>query len=347
MSIFIRILFELIKIMDLKQLIELKDSIFELNTQLSEEEFISSISNHSTGEGKVSCPHCGSQYIVKYGLNALKNQRYKCKDCGKHFCNRTNTPMSYSKKPLEYWYQYFKLMCSTNTIRHCSSELKINIATAFQWRHKILNSLMPMLPSKLKGIVEIDEIFFIESFKGNHSKNWKFEMNRPAIKRKLSLSQRMDINKVSVLCCRDRQESMFTKVADTCKTRFPNMLSLLSDKVTAKSTLCTNNNMCYIPLAKKLDCKLYKMRDWREVKEGQYHIHNASSLGRYIKTNIHFKFRGVATKYLNFYLSWLQWLEGTKNKKIYVKLLEIISICLFSNHKLRVYEFVNLCPLPQ
>jgi hypothetical protein len=254
--------------------------------------------------------------------------------------------MSYSKKPLEYWFEYFKLMCKTNTIRHCSSELKMNIATAFQWRHKILNSVMPMLPSKLKGIIEIDEVFFTESFKGNHSRDWNFKMNRQPIRRKLSLGQYMDINKVSVLCCRDRQESIFARVADTCKIRFSNMLLLLRDKITTGSTLCTNNNLGYIALAKKLNCRLYKLRDCREVKEGQYHIQNASILGQYLKATINFKFRGVATKYLNFYLSWLQWLETAKNKKGYAKLLEIISMCLFSNRKLRVYQFKSICPLP-
>jgi transposase-like protein len=345
MSMFIKILFELIKIMDHGQLLEIKDNIFEFKTQMSEEEFLATIYSDSDGKKKRLCPHCKRSRIVKYGLNALKNQRYKCKDCNKYFCNRTNTPMSYSKKSMEQWFEYFKQMCKIATIRECAAELKINIATAFQWRHKILNSVMPMLPNKLKGIIEIEEVSFSENFKGNHSEDWSFQMNRPPIKRKLNLSQYMDIGKVSVLCCRDRQESIFTKVADRGKTRFSRMLSLLSDKIPAGATLCTNNNMGYIALAKKLNCRLYKMRDCREIKEGHYHIQNANAFGRHIKSVINYKFRGVATKYLNFYLSWLQWLETTKKKKGCTKILGIVSMSLFSNRKLRIYEFKTLSPL--
>ena len=341
MSKFIKILFELIKIMNFSQLLELKNLIFHSN-EISELEFTLSIEAHSHRDTKQHCPYCKGANVVKYGLNALKNQRYKCNDCVKYFCNRTNTPMSYSKKSMESWFNYFKLMCETTTIRECASQLNINIATAFQWRHKILNSIMPMLPNKLEGIVEIEEIFFVESFKGNHSKKICFEMNRPPIKRKLTLSQHLNSKKVAVLCCKDRQTNMFTKVSDRCKTRASRILSLLGNKISEGSTLCTNNNLGYIALAKKLNSTLYKMRNSKEIREGKYHIHNASDFANRIKLTIDKKFKGVATKYLNFYLAWLQWLESMVNNKEIVKLMDIISMSLFSNVRLRTYEFRTL-----
>lgn len=325
--------------MDFSELLELKDFIFSLKKDLSEEKFIDAIYFQCNLDSKGSCPHCKSKSIVKYGLNALKNQRYKCKECGKYFCNRTNTPMSYSKKSMQSWFEYFKLMCETNTIRTCAKEVKLNVATSFQWRHKILNSVMPMLPSKLKGVVEISELFFAESFKGKHGKDLSISINRAPRKRGLTLGQYLNCKKVSVLCCKDRDSGMFNRVADMCKTRFPQMLSLLEDKITKGSVLCTNNNLGYVSLANKLNCKLFKMRDQKEVKDEQYHIQNASAMANYIENSINYRFRGVATKYLNFYLSWLQWLEAVKNKDGYAKLLNIISICLFSNSKLRVFEF--------
>lgn len=342
MSMYIKVLFELIKILDIDQLLMLKSCIFSFGAQLTDDEFKAIIYNHCNKEGKNQCPHCNSIDIVKYGLNALKNQRYKCKDCGKYFCNRTNTPMSYSKKTMNHWFEYFRLMCSTKSIRYCAEELKINIATAFQWRHKILNSVMPKLPSKLNGIIEIDEIFFAESFKGNHTKDKNFQIQRPPIMRKMTLSQWMDTNKVSVLCCKDRTKSMYSRVADRSRTRTARMITILGNKLPKGSILCTNNNLGYVGLAKQLNCQLYKMRDFREVKDGQYHIQNANAFGMYIKRTINFQFRGVATKYLNFYLSWLQWIEAVKHKTASEKIIDIIAMSLFSNSKLRNHEFKEI-----
>lgn len=45
------------------------------------------------------CPHCKSSNIIKHGKFKYR-QRYKCKDCGRTFCDTTLTPFSYSKKKL-------------------------------------------------------------------------------------------------------------------------------------------------------------------------------------------------------------------------------------------------------
>ena len=45
-----------------------------------------------------SCPHCGHEYIIKYGKDKNGNQRYLCKHCHKTFSPMTGTLFSYSKK---------------------------------------------------------------------------------------------------------------------------------------------------------------------------------------------------------------------------------------------------------
>ena len=44
---------------------------------------------------KVVCPHCASDEIVKYGIYK-KEQRYKCKDCGRTFNPYTGTLLNWS-----------------------------------------------------------------------------------------------------------------------------------------------------------------------------------------------------------------------------------------------------------
>ncbi|HCW04902.1 MAG TPA: hypothetical protein DGK91_10520, partial [Clostridium sp.] len=99
-----------------------------------------------------------------------------------------------------------------------------------------------------------------ESFKGNHSKNLSFQMGRPAVKRKRTASQYIFSSKVSILCCKDRQENVFARTGFRGKIPYSRLYSLLADKVSKKSVLCTTNNRGYIPLAKRLNCKLYKLR---------------------------------------------------------------------------------------
>ncbi len=53
------------------------------------------------------CPHCRSENIIKFGY--YKNvQRYRCKECGKTFSNKTNTSFYYSKKNSETCIKYIE-----------------------------------------------------------------------------------------------------------------------------------------------------------------------------------------------------------------------------------------------
>ena len=47
------------------------------------------------------CPSCHAQRFVKNGLNALKKQIYRCKECGRQFVlNPAKIPISDEKKEL-------------------------------------------------------------------------------------------------------------------------------------------------------------------------------------------------------------------------------------------------------
>lgn len=86
------------------------------------------------------CPHCKSNSTIKHG--SYKNiQRFKCKNCTKTFTEKTNTLLSYSKKPTSLWSKYANFMKKGLSLRDCSKKLNISLSTAFIWRHKILKTL--------------------------------------------------------------------------------------------------------------------------------------------------------------------------------------------------------------
>lgn len=58
-------------------------------------------------------------------------------------------------------------MLNGYSIRKSAKVVDINIATSFYWRHKILNCISTFLGvGSVDGVIEADEVFFAESFKG-------------------------------------------------------------------------------------------------------------------------------------------------------------------------------------
>lgn len=112
------------------------------------------------------CPICGSSEYIKYG-SYKEIQRYKCKECRKTFSKATNSLWSYSKKDAKIWVEFIELMMEKKSLRFCADKLKINLATAFYWRHKILHGLaLDVNPNELKGDIYISKALIPENFKG-------------------------------------------------------------------------------------------------------------------------------------------------------------------------------------
>ncbi|HHV60536.1 MAG TPA: IS1595 family transposase [Clostridiaceae bacterium] len=130
----------------------------------------------------VVCPHCNSDIVIKNGKLCGK-QRYKCKSCGKTFNDFTKSTLSNTKLPLEKWIKYAKCMVLGFSIRKCSQVVGVCVKTSFYMRHKILDAVRTFMGiGSVEGIVEMDETFVAESFKGNHRRSG-FQMPRPSRKR--------------------------------------------------------------------------------------------------------------------------------------------------------------------
>ena len=112
------------------------------------------------------CPHCKSKHIIGHGKYRSR-QRYKCKDCGKTFNDISCSPMAGTHYP-DKWSRYIQCIADGMTLPKIVKVIDISISTAFYWRHKVLNSLRSMEIDSLSGIIESDETFFLESFKGKN-----------------------------------------------------------------------------------------------------------------------------------------------------------------------------------
>jgi transposase-like protein len=147
------------------------------------------------------CPHCGGVHYYRYG-KFKDSQRFKCKDCGKTFCECTGTWLEgiHKKELVE---DYLTLMIAHTSLDKTSKKLNINKKTAFDWRHKILSSFEQNTGVEFEGVVESDETFFEHSEKGHK------QLKRPARKRGThSKSKGIGQNKAAVIVSTDRKKSL-------------------------------------------------------------------------------------------------------------------------------------------
>lgn len=128
------------------------------------------------------CPRCGSVAIVKKGKAKNGEQRYLCRDCCRTFGMGSERILGTSKLPKETWMAYAECFVLMLPLRECAKRCHVCLKTAYTMRHRLIECLSAYSPSfKVeRGCgCELDETYFPESFKGNHTKG-SFTMPRPS-----------------------------------------------------------------------------------------------------------------------------------------------------------------------
>ncbi|CAI3198805.1 hypothetical protein [Clostridium neonatale] len=222
------------------------------------------------------CLYCKSKNYIKFGT--YKGiQRYRCKECEKTFSKTTKSMWSYSKKQPEVWVKFVELMLQKKSLRACAKILKINIRTAFIWRHKIMRELTSdVMAEHLEGKVFIAKTIEKENFKGC---------------RKITVLERKNI---WIVAARDRRDSMIAMPVCMQFWNEDNFNKIIYSKITEDSYIVPDNDRYMMNIAKNhnkgivLNSKLEK-----SVRNFRRNLRNWIGI-----------FRGVATKYLEGYLSY-------------------------------------------
>ncbi len=113
------------------------------------------------------CIFCDSGKIILWGFVGYL-QRYRCNECGKTFNELTNTPFAHLQSR-DKLVRYADCMVNGVTLRAAAASCEMALSTSFRWRHLFLQVPERHKATRLSGIVEVDETFFRESFKGNHT----------------------------------------------------------------------------------------------------------------------------------------------------------------------------------
>ena len=277
----------------------------------------------------LKCPKCGDYRLNKNG-RTNNRQRYICKNCRTTFDERSFSPLSNTKLSLDTWLKYCRFMVEGGTIKHCAQKVGVSVPTSFFMRHRILDVLNLSLRNQtFEGIVSADEYNLNESFKGKSPKKsieedryfhnfeykhlpkgvgWTFKNMNHFLKDK---EKYINPIQVKINTAIDRNGHVLTRIVENpsfmpySKKKYQDMMSFFNGKLHKNAILCAFSPYQYSEVARKLNIKFKKAKSrMNELIYTVHHVHMYhNKLCRWLAN-----FHGVATKYLNNYLSWYSFL---------------------------------------
>lgn len=286
------------------------------NSDVPLETIIQELRDARFAEG-ITCPHCKSPNNKRNG-KVRGRQRYHCKDCCKSFGDTSMSLLTGTRYP-EKWLQYLEYMVQGMPLRKIAEQLNIHVSTAFFWRHKILISLLREQMDTLKGIVEADELYILESHKG---KNQVQKLGTRKARKRGGVSKFRGISReqVCILFAADRKSGLVAQMAGYGRVNSMDIEGIIGDYLKDATCFCTDAGKSFLTYAKEkgIEHHILNANKGERIK-GIYHIQHINAYHSRFRKWIS-KFQGVATKYINHYLEWFRYIElhkrlSTRNKK--------------------------------
>lgn len=276
------------------------------------------LNNSNQASNKIICPNCEDSQIVGHGTYKGRG-RYMCKSCKKTFNDYTGTAVSGIKK-VEEFQAYLKLVLESVSIRRAAKQLKLNVKTVLDWRHKIASSLEEINGTKLDGIVECDDKLVNISEKGNK------KLKRKPYKRSSDRNTKRGVSddKISIIVATDRKGNPTMKVAKKGRIDTKSIDKTIGNLMDSRNILCSDKHPTIQSWAKENKIEHHTFIAKNHVKNKVFHVQNVNSIDNLYERWIA-PFYGISTKFLTQYLNWFMFLQKTKNKTNQVKdLAEII-----------------------
>jgi transposase-like protein len=253
------------------------------------------------------CPHCAGRALVAWGRkNGLP--RFRCKGCGRTFNALTKTPMARLRKK-ERWLEHAQAMLEGTSVAMAALRCEVDYTTAFRWRHRFLGSPALDKPQTLTGLVEADETFVLESFKGRRS-----GLTRPARKRGGKAKHPgLFFENIPILVARDRHGATIDAVLPNDDRA--SIAAALEGVVTPANRLICDGGKAIVAFARRAKIRVHVVPAPGHPRPGapNIHINNVNAYHGRFKQWMR-RFNGVATKNLPNYLGWRRALEAWGNQ---------------------------------
>ena len=135
--------------------------------------------------------------------------------------------------------------------------------------------------------------------------------------------------KVCVPCAVNRNGLSIAKITNLGKVGSKDIHNAFDNRIFANSILCTDDTRAYNDFANTNNLELIKLKTGKS-KSGIYHIQHINSYHSILKNWIR-RFHGVATKYLNNYLIWHNFVNYAKES--YAEKTSIFAEFCFTTNK--------------
>ena len=258
------------------------------------------------GERKVArlgCAHCGADDIVGWG-RSHGLPRYRCKACGRTFNAAAGTGMARLRKK-DRWLDQAQAMIEGVSLAKAAERCGVHPTTAYRWRHRFLSVPALDKPHTLQGIVEADETFILESFKGRRSGLSRKARKRGGKARHPGLFS----DRVAVLVARDRSGATTDAVLPE-DTAVGISAALSSAMSPANVLVCDGGRpLCAFARRAKIPVRVVPAPGKPLPGAPDIHINNVNAYHGRLKEWMR-RFHGVATRNLPNYLGWRRALEA-------------------------------------
>ena len=251
------------------------------------------------------CPKCGHDHIARWG-NASGLQRYRCASCHVTFNALTGTPLARLRHK-DKWLQYAQQLAEGSSLRKSAQVCGVHYNTTFRWRHRFLALPNLQKASKLVGIAEADETYFLESFKGR-----KHDMPRaPRMRGGVAAKRGLSAEQIPVLICRDRAGSTADFVLEKADKK--HIEAALKPVLAVDSVLCTDSARALDSAVREIGIthRSINLSAGVRVINRVYHVQNVNAYGSRLKEWMR-RFHGIATRYLPNYLGWRRLIDRNR-----------------------------------
>lgn len=205
----------------------------------------------------LACPHCSApgQQLIGWGWQRGL-RRYRCKACLRTCNALTGTPLT-RLRHAEHWLNYGTALIQGLTVRAAAQQCGISKNTAFLWRHRFLRNVAHHQAVHERGVVEVDETFFLESFKGQRP------LMRPSRQRGgVSATRGTGKDQIPVMVVRDREGH--TADFKLAKLDAVHVRAALLPLVDVEAVLCTDGAAVYSAFARHQGLPIKWCRPGRE-----------------------------------------------------------------------------------
>lgn len=265
-------------------------------------------------ECEMRCPNCSGSDFIRYGKTAAGTQRWQCKHCQLvQSFNIGGTVMANTKLSYDQWMIYAECFVDHFTSSKVCKKVGVCPKTAWFMRIRTLEALYENLPAfqMRAGMgVEVDEIYFRESFKGTRFEELDYKPREPRHEKVESKAGISD-DQICVITAFDDADDFFFDVSCRGSLTHDIALETLKGKICSGAIVNTDKHRAYGRVMRELDVAVHESVAAHE--EGC--VPRLNKIHQDIRTFMA-PFKGVSTKWLHLYLAWYKWLRVFSDNKI-------------------------------